>query len=442
MAKAHVSRVLPLFVLLLATASPARAESGRLNLHVDLGAGGAIAGDVRRESRTEDAAAGAIFGLSLDYVIAKPVAIELAIFGGGLAHPFPGDDQTGAGLVGFGGGVRVRLLDDDAGYLNAERGTAAGNLFVAAHIGFYRFDGEQAGLDVSVGYEFSIADPLSIGPFLRLDTFFGGNTDGVDLVMTVGVSAQIELMATPHGQDADGDGLTDGEEAEHHTDPNREDTDRDGLSDRLEVTTGTSPTENDTDNDGLLDGREDANRNGELDDGETDPRVVDTDGGGISDSDEIMQEHTNPRDPADDDTDQDGVANIADVCPHDAGDRSPNSNGCPDRAARMQVPGATFAAGRSRLDSSAEAGLNEVRAALARTQSRYEIRVHVPASGNAQADLTLSQRRAEAVLSWFTQHQIARDRLTAVGAGSAEPLPATAPDAPQNGRVELVRVGN
>ena len=37
---------------------------------------------------------------------------------------------------------------------------------------------------------------------------------------------------------------------------------------------------------------------------------------------------------------------------------------------------------------------------------------------------------------------IALAALTAVGAGSADPLPATAPDAPQNARVELVRVGN
>lgn len=439
---ARLRGVLP-FLLAFWSASPsARAESGRLNLHLDLGAGGAIAGDVRRTSRLEDPAAGAVFGIALDYTIVKPLAIELAVFGGGLAHAFPGADQTGAGLVGFGGGVRIRPLDDERGYATDEHGSAAGNLFVAAHIGFYRFDGEQAGLDVSVGYEFSITSPLSIGPFLRMQTFFGGDTDGVDVVMMVGVSTQIELLSAPHGQDADGDGLTDGEEAEHHTDPARQDTDRDGLSDRLEVMTGTNPLENDTDNDGLLDAREDANRNGEVDDGETDPRLVDTDGGGISDSDEIMQEHTNPRDPADDDDDQDGVANLADLCPAAPGDRTPNSNGCPDRAARMQIPGATFAAGRSRLEAGADAGLGEARTQLARNQSRYEIRVHVPASGDAGADLTLSQRRAEAVLSWFTQHGIPRDRLTAVGAGSAEPLPSTPPDAANNARVELVRVGN
>lgn len=433
--------LLPLALGLLVVPGAARAESGRLNLHVDLGVGGGIAGDTRRATSDEDASVGGTFGLSLDLTIARPVALELLILGGGVAHPFPGSDKTGAGLVGFGAGVRIRPLDDDRGYANEPHGNVGGNLFVAAHIGFYRFDGPQAAMDVSVGYEFSIASPLSLGPYVRMMTFFGGDTEGVDVALFAGVSAQIVLAQDQHGTDTDGDGLLDAEEAEHRTDVNRADTDRDGLSDRVEVETGTNPLENDTDHDGLLDGREDRDHDGEVDDTETDPRLVDTDGGGISDSDEIMQEHTNPRDPADDDLDQDGVANIADLCPAAPGDRSPNSNGCPDRAARMQVPGATFAAGRSRLEASADEGLGDVRDVLRGNRARYEIRVHVAASGDTAADLELSQRRAEAVLSWLVQHDIERARLTAVGAGSSEPLPNTAPDAATNARVEIVRVG-
>jgi outer membrane protein OmpA-like peptidoglycan-associated protein len=435
-----VCRLLPIFVVLFALVPRANAESGRLNLHLDFGTGGALAGDTRRPDRSEDAAVGGMFGLGFDYVIARPLALELMLYGGGVAHPFATEDQTGAGIIGFGAGVRLRPLDDGTGYATEEHGNVGGNLFVAAHIGFYRFDGPQPAFDVSVGYEFSVTRPLSIGPFARMHTFFGGDSNGVDVTLFVGVSAQIEIMSDGHGADTDGDGLPDGEEAEHGTDPARADTDHDGINDRIEVRSGTNPLENDTDHDGLLDGREDGNHNGEIDAGETDPRLVDTDGGGISDTDEIMQEHTNPRDPLDDDLDQDGVGNIADLCPAAPGDRSPNSNGCPDRAARMQIPGATFSAGRSRLEETADVGLGEARAVLARNTSRYEIRVHVPASGDAAADLALSQRRAEAVLSWFAQHEIDRARLTAVGAGSAEPMPQAAPDAPTNARVELVRV--
>lgn len=51
------------------------------------------------------------------------------------------------------------------------------------------------------------------------------------------------------------------------------DTDADGLSDALERRTGTDPRDRDTDEDGVPDGVEDANRDGVVDAGETDPRV-------------------------------------------------------------------------------------------------------------------------------------------------------------------------
>jgi hypothetical protein len=51
------------------------------------------------------------------------------------------------------------------------------------------------------------------------------------------------------------------------------DSDADGLSDALERRTGTDPYDRDTDEDGVPDGVEDANRDGIVDEGETDPRV-------------------------------------------------------------------------------------------------------------------------------------------------------------------------
>ena len=42
----------------------------------------------------------------------------------------------------------------------------------------------------------------------------------------------------------------------------------------------------DTDGDGLGDGAEDLNANGEFDEGETDPRLIDSDGGGENDDSE------------------------------------------------------------------------------------------------------------------------------------------------------------
>ena len=107
------------------------------------------------------------------------------------------------------------------------------------------------------------------------------------------------------------------------TDPNAADSDGDGLGDGTEVNfgkpaceaagatppCGTDPLNPDTDSDGLCDGPatvtgecvagEDQNANGQVDAGETDPRVFDTDGGGVGDGAEVNA-GTDPLDPSDD----------------------------------------------------------------------------------------------------------------------------------------------
>jgi hypothetical protein len=92
---------------------------------------------------------------------------------------------------------------------------------------------------------------------------------------------------TDETEDANGNGLVDPGE----TDPRNPDTDGDGLADGDEDTNRngqldegeTNPVEVDTDGDGLEDGDEDANQNGMVDEGETDPRLPDTDGDGLDD---------------------------------------------------------------------------------------------------------------------------------------------------------------
>ena len=66
-----------------------------------------------------------------------------------------------------------------------------------------------------------------------------------------------------------------------------QDNDGDGLTNALENATCTDPDDADSDDDGIFDGLEDANLNGEVDDGETDPCNSDTDGDGIQDGTEI-----------------------------------------------------------------------------------------------------------------------------------------------------------
>ena len=123
-------------------------------------------------------------------------------------------------------------------------------------------------------------------------------------------------------EDADDDGLTDAtEHFDTGTDPNDPDTDGDGCQDGTELgltepevsgatdtsvfvpdsdpTTTTDPLDEDSDDDQLLDCDEDSDGDGEVDDDETDPNNPDTDGGGVSDGEEV-EFGTDPLDPSDD----------------------------------------------------------------------------------------------------------------------------------------------
>ena len=118
-----------------------------------------------------------------------------------------------------------------------------------------------------------------------------------------GLSDGLEKTTCTESDDADSDedGIKDGEEDTNsngqvdpgETDPCDIDTDKDGIQDGtekgltesdvgndtnlayfqadLDPTTTTDPLDDDTDSDGILDGDEDANHNGRIDPGETDP---------------------------------------------------------------------------------------------------------------------------------------------------------------------------
>jgi hypothetical protein len=117
-------------------------------------------------------------------------------------------------------------------------------------------------------------------------------------------------------EDADGDGLTNGDEIYNtETDPRNADTDWDQLSDGVELNVlGTNPLDTDSDDDSVLDGDEDADGDGlsnaaevnvygtdptdrdtdddQLSDGEevalgTDPRLADSDGDGLLDGQDV-----------------------------------------------------------------------------------------------------------------------------------------------------------
>ena len=88
----------------------------------------------------------------------------------------------------------------------------------------------------------------------------------------------------PIGTDEDGDGLNSYLEKDKGSDPLVADSDGDGLSDGLEVfSLSSNPSRRDSDGDGIVDGLEDKNRNGSVDQGETDPNHIDSDRDGLCD---------------------------------------------------------------------------------------------------------------------------------------------------------------
>lgn len=161
-------------------------------------------------------------------------------------------------------------------------------------------------------YFYGAATPVNVTSPVLADTDGDGIPDGEE---DKNHNGRIDPGETnPNSADTDGDGLSDYDEIYvYGTDPTKADTDGDGLPDGLEVRTGTDPLNPDTDGDGCLDGDEDKNRNGIVDTGETDPRdgtdcgkgLVDTDGDGLSDYDEIYVYGT---DPIKADTDGDGLS--------------------------------------------------------------------------------------------------------------------------------------
>jgi len=90
-------------------------------------------------------------------------------------------------------------------------------------------------------------------------------------------------VADPADVDTDGDGLSDADEAIAGTDRLDQDSDDDGLTDGREVELGLDPLNPDMDGDGLFDGVEIAEG--------TDPQVSDSDGDGLDDALEVALGH-------------------------------------------------------------------------------------------------------------------------------------------------------
>ena len=94
------------------------------------------------------------------------------------------------------------------------------------------------------------------------------------------------------------------------------------------------------------------------------------------------------------------------------------------------------------LTSTAMRDLDQVAVAFNGSQlaaSTLTLEGHTDASGGADYNMQLSQRRAEAVVAYLVSRGVAWQRLRAVGYGESRPLAAYGPADARQRRVEIVR---
>jgi len=102
-----------------------------------------------------------------------------------------------------------------------------------------------------------------------------------------------------------------------------------------------------------------------------------------------------------------------------------------------------FASGSSSLSPAAQAEVRAFAEALRRPQlssMRFRIEGHTDSAGGRTMNLSLSQRRAQAVADYLTAQGIPQSRIEVQGFGYDRPLPGTPASSGRNRRVEAVRI--
>jgi outer membrane protein OmpA-like peptidoglycan-associated protein len=348
---------------------------------------------------------------------------------------------------------------------------SAGRLFVDGNVGL-GITGAQnrVTVDVGLGYEFSLTRGVGLGPVVRYGHLFseaGGQDFPSDAqYWSGGLSLSLRVVRPPPTPlDADGDGVFDDDDAcPTEAAGARPDPEQRGCPTR----------ERDRDGDRVMDAQDlcpDVPQGATPDTRRVGCPAVDSDRDGVFDAQDLCA--TTPQgdhpDPArlgcpDGDDDADGVFNHTDQCPQEAMGLQPDAAraGCPlaDRD-RDTVPDATdacpdvvgapdinprrngcpglvvvrdgmivilqpvfFATNRDRILPPSVRVLTAVVSAL-RAQPvirRIGIEGHTDNVGGDEANLSLSQRRAQAVATWLIQHGIDAARVEARGFGASRPI--------------------
>jgi outer membrane protein OmpA-like peptidoglycan-associated protein len=110
----------------------------------------------------------------------------------------------------------------------------------------------------------------------------------------------------------------------------------------------------------------------------------------------------------------------------------------------LNMPGnITFAFGSADLNANFYEVLNSVSTVLAEfDKTVIEVAGHTDSVGTEEANMALSQRRAQSVVAYLGTRNVRPDRMIAIGAGEGHPIATNDTDAgrQQNRRVELTLV--
>jgi len=371
-----------------------------------------------------------------------------------------------------GGALHYELLKSP-NYYTTDLNRAGWTGVIPAGIGFqFKLD-DQMIVDLSGGYNYTFSDNLDGIKGSRKDAYWGfllaltpsGANPNLD-ADNDGLldKEEKELGTDPNNRDTDGDGLTDGDEVhKYKTDPLKADTDGDGLSDGDEVLKyHTDPLKADTDGDGLKDGDEvmkyhtdplnkDTDGDG-LNDGDevlkytTDPLKTDTDGDGLTDGDEVLKYKT---DPLKKDTDG-GSVNDGDEIKNGTNPLDP-SDDVPKKKEEIKsevgkaviLEGILFQTGSADISPESQDILNKVFNTLSQNPDiDVEIHGYTDNVGRRASNMTLSERRANAVKAELVKKGINESRIKTRGFGPDKPVaPNTTPEGRQkNRRIEFLRL--
>jgi len=167
--------------------------------------------------------------------------------------------------------------------LSVQAGAAASAMsYIAPPEGYWK----------TIGYELVVGNENAVSFEVYSDAGevgndgFGIDNLGVSRIHCEHVNSDGDASADYLDADSDGDGLSDREEWTIGTSPQLQDSDGDSITDIVEYGGISSPTDADTDDDGITDDKEDVNRNGIIEVGETSPHSSDSDGDGIQDGTE------------------------------------------------------------------------------------------------------------------------------------------------------------